>query len=81
MPASEVLMQTASQLARESRAVRPVTEPPFVRATLTLLALAFLAHFTMRLRRPFWPFVALSRRLCLLRVPMPRLTLVILNQN
>jgi sulfate/thiosulfate transport system permease protein len=38
-------MQTASQLAREARAVRPVTEPPFVRAALTLLAIAFLAFF------------------------------------
>jgi sulfate transport system permease protein len=38
-------MQTASQLARAAKEIRPVTEPPFVRVALTLLALAFLAFF------------------------------------
>jgi sulfate/thiosulfate transport system permease protein len=38
-------MQTASRLARAAKAVRPVTEPPLVRAALTFLAIAFLAFF------------------------------------
>jgi sulfate transport system permease protein len=38
-------MQSASQLTRQAKAVRPVTEPPFVRVALTLMAVSFLAFF------------------------------------
>jgi sulfate transport system permease protein len=40
-------MQTPSHLTLPRRAIRPVTEPPAVRAALTLVAVAFLALFLM----------------------------------